>query len=209
MAFKQTLAQRVFSMSRICTAAVTNCRVSSPCTAAQSKALNHRTTPTKLAPDPGAIRHCPGDDGIFRRHLHHNSSAAAPPSPGMRFLPTGEKLLEKLREMDIARDRFRLDSLRPAEEAPPPPPPPPPPTEGSLTVKDAVKILRISQLETVKLRLRQIEKDCVSYSEFLEICGQDCSSTDQRLEFAKMLDQSGSVIVLGNIVFLKPEKVIS
>ncbi|KAL9158023.1 hypothetical protein ABFS82_08G041100 [Erythranthe guttata] len=195
MAFKQTLAQRVFSMSRISTPAVTNCRVSSPCTAAQSKALNHRTTPTKLAPDPG-------DDGIFRRHLHHNS-AAAPPPPGMRFLPTGEKLLEKLREMDIARDRFRLDSLTPAEPAAAPPP-----TVGSLTVKDAVKILRISQLETVKLRLRQIEKDCVSYSEFLEICGQDCSSTDQRLEFAKILDQSGSVIVLGNIVFLKPEKVI-
>ncbi|EYU44306.1 hypothetical protein MIMGU_mgv1a009944mg [Erythranthe guttata] len=178
MAFKQTLAQRVFSMSRISTPAVTNCRVSSPCTAAQSKALNHRTTPTKLAPDPG-------DDGIFRRHLHHNS-AAAPPPPGMRFLPTGEKLLEKLREMDIARDRFRLDSLTPAEPAAAPPP----------------------TLETVKLRLRQIEKDCVSYSEFLEICGQDCSSTDQRLEFAKILDQSGSVIVLGNIVFLKPEKVI-
>ncbi|KAK6154912.1 hypothetical protein DH2020_009160 [Rehmannia glutinosa] len=192
MAFKKTIPQRLFSISRITNAAITNCRVSSPCTAAQSRALNHPSTPTKLAPDPG-------DDGIFRRYIHRQSAAAT--SPELRFIPTGGKLLEKLREMDIARQRIRLDCLRPAaveEES----------TEGNITVKDAVKILRLSQLEMVKSRLRQIEKDCVSYSEFLEICGKDCSSVDQGLEFAKMLDQSGSVIVLGNIVFLRPEQVV-
>lgn len=189
MAFKQTIAQRLFGISRISNAAVTNCRISSPCTAAQSKALNHRTSPTKLSADPG-------DDGIFRRHLHR----AATTPPELRFLPTGAKLLEKLREMDIARDRIKLDGLiRPTPAAP---------EEGNrITVKDAVKILRVSQLETVKSRLRQIEKDSVSYSEFVEICGRDCSSADQGMEFAKMLDQSGSVIVLGNIVFLKPQQV--
>ncbi|KAK4393397.1 Calcium uniporter protein 2, mitochondrial [Sesamum angolense] len=192
MAFKKTLAQRLFGISRISNRALTNCRVSSPCTAVQSKALNHQTTtPNRLAPDPG-------DDGIFRRHLHRFSAAT---SPGLRFLPTGENLLEKLREMDIARDRIRLDGLRPAapeEEAPA--------AEVTLSLKDAVKILRLSQLETVKSRLRQIEKDCISHPEFLEICAKECSSVDQAEELAKMLDVSGSVIVLGNIVFLRPEQ---
>ncbi|KAL0350573.1 UNVERIFIED_CONTAM: Calcium uniporter protein 2, mitochondrial [Sesamum radiatum] len=194
MAFKKTLAQRLFGISRISNRALTNCRVSSPCTAVQSKALNHQTTtPNRLAPDPG-------DDGIFRRHLHRFSAAT---SPGLRFLPTGENLLEKLREMDIARDRIRLDGLRPAapeEEAPA--------AEVTLSLKDAVKILRLSQLETVKSRLRQIEKDCISHPDFLEICAKECSSVDQAEELAKMLDVSGSVIVLGNIVFLRPEQVV-
>ncbi|GFQ05501.1 calcium uniporter protein 2 mitochondrial [Phtheirospermum japonicum] len=59
----------------------------------------------------------------------------------------------------------------------------------------------------MKLKLRQNEGDCVSYSEFMEICEKECSSKDQSLEFAKILDESGCVIVLGNIVFLRPEKV--
>lgn len=108
--------------------------------------------------------------------------------------------MEKLRGLDIARDRIRLDRLRPppaSEESP----------EEKLTVADAKKILRLSQLERVKSRLRQIEKDFVSYSEFLEICAKECSRTDQGLEFSKILDESGSVIVLGNIVFLRPEQV--
>ncbi|KAK4416284.1 Calcium uniporter protein 2, mitochondrial [Sesamum alatum] len=186
MAFKKTLAQRLFGISRISNRALIHCRVSSPCTAVQSKALNHKTN--RLAPDPG-------DDAIFRRHLHRHSAAA---SVEPRFLPTGEKLLETLREMDIARDRIRLDGLRPAAPAP----------EMTLSLKDAVKILRLSQLETVKSRLREIEKDCVSHPEFLEICATECSSVDQAEELAKVLDQSGSVIVLGNIVFLRPEQVV-
>ncbi|PIN26345.1 hypothetical protein CDL12_00903 [Handroanthus impetiginosus] len=185
MAFKGTLFQRLFSISRITNTALTNCRVSSPCAAAQSKLLNHQTTPNKLAPDPG-------DDGIFRRHLHRQSAAK---SPKLRFLPTGEKLLEKLREMDIGRDRIRLDFLRPSQAAEEEKEMSP---VGKITVRDAVKILRLSQLETVKSRLQKIENDYISHSHFLEIW----------LEIAKILDQSGIVIVLGNIVFLRPEQVV-
>lgn len=109
--------------------------------------------------------------------------------------------------MDIARDRIKLDGLRPEEAAAAAAAVNGESLEGNLTVKDAVKILKLSQLEFVKSRLRQIEKDRVSYSEFLDICSKECSSVDQAIEFAKMLDQSGSVIVLGNIVFLRPEQV--
>ncbi|KAL9158836.1 hypothetical protein ABFS82_08G094100 [Erythranthe guttata] len=94
----------------------------------------------------------------------------------MWFLPTGEKLLEKLREMEIAKDRFRLDSLTPAAAAAP--------SEGSLTVKDAVKILKISQVQMVKLRLRQIP-------------GNLRSRLLEHISTARIRqDQSGTVIVL-------------
>ncbi|KAL0293027.1 UNVERIFIED_CONTAM: Calcium uniporter protein 2, mitochondrial [Sesamum radiatum] len=133
MAFKKALAHRLFSMSRIGNPAVTNCRTSLPRAAVGSTASTHQTTPNRLAPDPG-------DDGIFRRYLHRDSSAAG--SLGLRFLPTGEKLLEKLRGMDIARDRIRLDGLRPPAQASEEEG-----SKGKLTVADAKKILRLSQLD--------------------------------------------------------------
>lgn len=184
------MPQRLLSMSRMTNPAITNCRTSLPRTAVKSAALSHQTSPNNLAPDPG-------DDGIFRRYLHRQS--AATPSAA-RFLPTGEKLLEKLREMDISRDRIRLDGLRRPEAAEEP-------REESLTVTDARKILRLSQLEMVKSKLRQMEKDFVTYPEFLEICAKECLSPELGREFAKVLDESGSVIVLGNVVFLRPEQV--
>ncbi|KAL1558924.1 calcium uniporter protein 2, mitochondrial-like [Salvia divinorum] len=187
MAFNRMIPQRLLSMSRMTNPALTNCRTSLPRTAIKSAALSHQTSPTNIAPDPG-------DDGIFRRYLHRQS--AATPS-AVRFLPSSEKLLEKLREMDIARDRIRLDGLRRPESR-----------EESMTVMDARKILRLSQLEMVKSKLRQMEKDCVSYPEFLEICAKQCLSPELGHEFAKILDESGSVIVLGNVVFLKPEQVV-
>lgn len=106
--------------------------------------------------------------------------------------------------MDFSRGRISLDGLTP----------PPPPKEeeeespeANLTVADAKKILILSQLEAVKSNLRTVEKDSVSYSEFLQICAKECSSMDQALEFAKILDESGNVIVLGNVVYLRPQQV--
>ncbi|CAA0832744.1 Calcium uniporter protein 2- mitochondrial [Striga hermonthica] len=202
MAFTRMLAPRLLRTFRSASASTTNCRVSSPCAAAQSVVLNRPTAPSNLSPDPG-------DDGVFRRYIHNQSAAAGAASADPRFLPTGEKLLEKLRGMGIARQRIRIDSLMPppaaeVEEVEKEPPLP----EGTITVKDAVKILRVSQLEAVRSRLRRIERDCIPYSEFVEICAVDCSSVEQGIEFAKMLDQSGSVIVLGKIVFLRPEQVV-
>lgn len=116
------------------------------------------------------------------------------------MLPTGEKLIEQLRGMDIVRNRIRLDGLSPPATVTQPP-------VGKLTVEDARKLLKVTQLEMVKSKLRQIEKSCVSYKEFVEICVDVSSSEDQGIEFAKILDESGTVIVLGNVVFLRPDQV--
>ncbi|CAI9758747.1 unnamed protein product [Fraxinus pennsylvanica] len=191
MAFKKTLAQRLFSMSRITNPALTNCRISSSSTAVNAPS-NQQPKPNKLALDPG-------DDGIFRRYLHRHSVAI---SPEIRSLPIGEKLLEKLRGMDITQDGIGLDGLMPpgGEAAVAP--------NEKLTVKDVKKILRLFQLELVKERLKQIEKDYISYSDFLQICVKNCSSVDQGMEFAKMLDESGTIIVLGDFILLRPEQVM-
>lgn len=106
-------------------------------------------------------------------------------------------MLERLKEMDITRGRIRLDVLCPPVDRS---------SEGELTVAQAKKILRVSQIETLKSKLRSSHKNHVSYDEFVEICVEGCSNIDQGLDLAKALDDSGSVIVLGNVVFLKPEQ---
>ena len=51
------------------------------------------------------------------------------------------------------------------------------------------------------------ESDSVERSGVPEHRRRGCENEDQGAEFAKMLDDSGNVIVLGNVVFLRPEQV--
>ncbi|XP_034682291.1 calcium uniporter protein 2, mitochondrial [Vitis riparia] len=187
MAFKETLVKRVFNISKSSTQALRNCRISSP-----SSSVRTLIPPTK-APNPG-------HDGILRRLLQRRAIfQAAMRAPEALSLPVGEKLIEKLRGMDIARERLRLEGLRPPEmksEA----------VEG-LSAEDARKLLRLAQLERVKSMLREVRKSWIPYSEYVEICVEGCSDPGQGPRFAKMLDESGTVIVLGNIVLLRPEQV--
>ena len=120
-------------------------------------------------------------------------------APEAMSTPVGEKLTEKLRGMDIARERIRLDGLRPPEMKSEP--------VEELSVEDARKLLRLAQLERVKSRLRDVPKSWLPYSEYVDICVEGCSDPSQGLRFARMLDDSGTVIVLGDIVFLHPEQV--
>ena len=116
-------------------------------------------------------------------------------------MPVGDKLKEKLRGLNGTGERLRLDGLSP---------PVPPPMSDSLdgiSVEDARKLLKVSQMEKMKWTLRQIPKNSIPYSEFIQICVEVCSNKDQGAEISKTLDESGSVIVLGNIVFLRPEQV--
>lgn len=194
MAFKKTLAQRLFNAYKTTNFSISTCRIIPSSSSMASKSLTTPCPDNKIAPDPG-------DNGTSRRFLHRYPSPAI--SPDLRSLPSGEKLIEKLREMDTERNRIRLDGLLTPEKVKPEET-----LEGKLTVEDARKLLKFSQLEMVKLKLKKVEKNCISYSEFVQICCESCSnSTDQCLEFSKILDDSGSVIVLGNVVFLRPDQV--
>ncbi|KAL8211028.1 hypothetical protein R6Q57_005465 [Mikania cordata] len=191
MAFKQTLIHRMFN---ICThkfsnQTLRNCRVSSSSGAVQ---VFMPPNPDKVAPDPG-------DATFFLRFLPrslvHTSSSGMPEV----FRPRGERMLERLKEMDITRGRIRLDVLSPPVDRS---------SEGELTVADAKKVLRVLQIEKLKVKLNNGRENHVSYDEFIEMCMEGCSNIDQGLDLAKALDDSGSVIVLGNVVFLKPEQVL-
>ncbi|CAI9110008.1 OLC1v1009962C1 [Oldenlandia corymbosa var. corymbosa] len=192
MAFKKTLAQRLSNIYRITSPSLTSCRITS--SPAATSTVASRPKPDTIAPDPG-------DAGVFRRFLHRRPLSLS--SSEIRSLPTGQGLIEKLRGMDISRDRIRLDGL-----IPPPVETVPESSEGNFSVTDLKKLLRLSQLDLVKEKLRQIEKSYISHDEFVEICRDGCWSRDDAQMFAKTLDESGTVVVLGNVVLLRPEQVV-
>ncbi|MCL7043181.1 hypothetical protein MKW94_018996 [Papaver nudicaule] len=123
--------------------------------------------------------------------------------------------MEKLKSMDINRDRIRLDGLslplHSSFEKKKSPSWSSRTTVATtldgivISVDDAKKLLKLSQLETLKSTLRKIPRDTITYPDFLQIC-VDSTGINQASELAKTLDESGSVIVLGNIVFLRPEQ---
>ncbi|KAF8405165.1 hypothetical protein HHK36_010064 [Tetracentron sinense] len=197
MAFRKTLAKRLFSINKITSSnlALTHSPISTSISQTlipPDPAKNPFRREFLTAPDSG-------EKGFFRRFLQKRAIVQSTMSPEYRSLPIGDKLVEKLKAMNIYGDRIRLDGLSP------------PATRShsmeGISVEDARKLLRLSQLEMLKSTLRQIPKSLISYSEFVQICIKGCSNPDQGLGFAKMLDESGAVIVLGNAVFLRPEQV--
>ncbi|RDX83484.1 Calcium uniporter protein 4, mitochondrial, partial [Mucuna pruriens] len=77
-----------------------------------------------------------------------------------------------------------------------------------VSVKDARKILRASKVEKMKTMLRDIPHTSISYAQYFRICVQVCDHNQhQAAHFAKIFDHSGNVIVLGNLVFLRPQQV--
>ncbi|XP_020210241.1 calcium uniporter protein 4, mitochondrial [Cajanus cajan] len=130
---------------------------------------------------------------FFRRAVYHSAPTRL---PEVLTLPVGERLREKLKGINsTAGDRLRLGGVAPAE-----------PGIG-MSANDARKILRATQMEKVKARLRNVSESSIPFSEFLRICVEACENREQGAEFAKILDDSGNVIVLGNAVFLRPEQV--
>ncbi|CAN1324282.1 Calcium uniporter protein 2, mitochondrial [Linum perenne] len=186
MAFKKTLAERLFKISRISpNQSLANCRISSSTVRTQipqSKA--------NIAPDPG-------DNAVFRRSFHKKAAVTATAEYLPKPFQFGGNLMEKLRAFDIVRERVRLDGLFP-----------PPVQKHELTIQDARKLLRVARLEMVKSRLGDTERNWMPRSEFVRICEEVYSDPEEGNQVARTLDESGTVIVLGDAVFLKPKQVV-
>ncbi|XXG47698.1 hypothetical protein AAC387_Pa02g2298 [Persea americana] len=101
---------------------------------------------------------------LQKRRIFHS---AAPPE--CLSLPIGDQLIEQLRGMND--DRLRLDRLRHPGLAAAAPTPSPRYDLG-ISVKDVRKLLRVSQLETVKSALRGVlaSKSSVSYGSSWRSC---------------------------------------
>lgn len=198
MAFKKTLAQRLFNITNVSAQSLTKCRISSSSLAAR---VPHNTNTANIAHDPG-------DNAVFRRFLHKRVASQPAMSPELRELAAGGNMVEKFKSLGIAPDRIRLDCLRPPACDSLASDQDMSDVKNGLTVEDARKLLRVARMGMVKWKLREIQKSWIPFSEFVRVCGEGCDDPNQGLEIAQMLDESGTVIVLGNVVYLRPEQVI-
>ncbi|MFS7999027.1 putative calcium uniporter protein [Helianthus anomalus] len=191
MALRRTLAKRLINDH---SPAFTDLR--SHKTSTLTKSHFHRellTSPHKTSSTADVT------NSLFRRFFQRNQSSAMS-LPELLSFPVGEKLRERL---NISYDeRLRLDALRiPATERLPD-------AEHSvgISVDDAKKIIRFSQMQKVRSAVKQIPMNSISYSAFVTVCIDTCRNHDQGVEFAKTLDQAGDVIVFGNVVFIRPDQ---
>ncbi|WOL06054.1 calcium uniporter protein 3, mitochondrial-like [Canna indica] len=139
--------------------------------------------------------------------------------PDRLAMPFGADVLaERIRS--LSPGRICLDGILPPPpnvepagiEGPPPPNVEPAGIEGEEEDKEVKleavrKVVRASQVAAARAKLGATGKSVVAYPEFVRICCE-ASNAEQGMEIARSLDQSGVVIVLGNVVFLKPEEVV-
>lgn len=104
-------------------------------------------------------------------------------------------VVDQLKAINIVGNRIRLDGLVPPVE------------KSDVAVSDVRKLLKVAKLELVKSKLREVSENWITYDKFLQICKEFCYDDDQAKWTAKMLDDSAAVIVLGDVVFLRPDEV--
>ncbi|KAL3734107.1 hypothetical protein ACJRO7_023455 [Eucalyptus globulus] len=200
MALRRALAKRLFDSPRPTSAAAA---------AAATPSLQAIPPPPKAATASFHREYLTSPEtakkGLFRRFLQRRAinQAAGPRLPEFLSLPVGDKLRERLRSLDGlggGGERLRLGGLPPPVDGGP---------LGGVSVGDARKLLRLSRAEMIKAKLREIDASSISYEEFRRICDQACGAgrEEEGAEFAKALDESGNVIVHGNVVILRPEQV--
>ncbi|CAN6323584.1 unnamed protein product [Urochloa humidicola] len=137
----------------------------------------------------------------LRRFLQEQP-AFRPAVPPDRFMP----LADRIRDLGVgfAFPRINLDGLVPPAAPPAPAPAARELPAASLTVEEARKVLRATQMEAARARIRASGAGAVPYAEFLRLCC-DAAGPDAGPSVARALDESGSVIVLGKTVFLRPD----
>ncbi|KAI0525287.1 hypothetical protein KFK09_004680 [Dendrobium nobile] len=140
---------------------------------------------------------------LLQRRSISQSGAAVLPTSIRNPLPVGDNLIERIRS-SMMQDRIRIDSFVPPLHVR---------EEGGemskmvISVADLRKVLKASQIEAARAKLRGIPSSYVGYSEFAEICREAAVGSDEcAQEIAAALDHSGAVIVLADVVFLRPEQ---
>ncbi|XP_020582962.1 calcium uniporter protein 2, mitochondrial-like [Phalaenopsis equestris] len=141
---------------------------------------------------------------VLQQRSISQSGATVPPTSIRNTLPIGDNLIERIRT-SMMQDRTQIDSF--------PPPLPVKEEKGdrsgmAISVENLRKLLMASRIEAARAKLRGIPCSYVGYSEFAEICREAAAGSEEcAREIAGALEHSGAVIVLTDVVFLRPEQV--
>ncbi|CAN6307445.1 unnamed protein product [Urochloa humidicola] len=187
MAFHRTIARRLWAGK--------NAAASGP---AIPKLPAAAPAPPARPPPLPAVDDCPPLAFLRPKLTSVGYSTASVPLPAHCFpaLPVGDQLFRRL----------RLDGLVPPPVATTATTQTPEPA-GGVTVEQARKVARAAEMEVARARLRSNPETVVSGSEFAALCADIAGGVEGGRRMARALDESGVVIVLGDVVFLRPDMV--
>ncbi|KAK3188586.1 hypothetical protein Dsin_028147 [Dipteronia sinensis] len=80
----------------------------------------------------------------------------------------------------------------------------------NITFDEAKKLMRLVNVESLKMKLGMDGKEVIGYSELLEACKSTgmARSIDEAIAFARVLDEAGVVLLFRDKVYLHPDKVV-
>ncbi|GMG98161.1 hypothetical protein Nepgr_000001 [Nepenthes gracilis] len=80
----------------------------------------------------------------------------------------------------------------------------------SISFAEAKKLMRLVNVEALKMKLGMEEKEVIGYSELLKACEAMgvARSLDEAVAFARVLDEAGVVLLFRDKVYLHPDKVV-
>jgi len=78
-----------------------------------------------------------------------------------------------------------------------------------ITCAEAKRLMRLVNVEALKMKLGMETKEIIPYSDLLEACQSMgiARSYDEAVTFARVLDDAGVVFLFGDRVYLHPDKV--
>ncbi|XP_045820587.1 calcium uniporter protein 5, mitochondrial-like isoform X1 [Trifolium pratense] len=82
--------------------------------------------------------------------------------------------------------------------------------DETISFSEAKKLMRLVNVESLKIKLGMEGKEVISYNELLQAC-ENCGiarNKDEAGTFAKVLDEAGVVLLFRDKVYLHPDKVV-
>ncbi|KAM7272894.1 hypothetical protein ACFE04_027558 [Oxalis oulophora] len=76
-----------------------------------------------------------------------------------------------------------------------------------ITVEDTKKLVKLVCVAKLRAKLKEIPDAQISYAEFVRICVEESYDENQGMKYARLLEEQGNVIIMGNIMFLRPDQV--
>ncbi|XP_027336170.1 calcium uniporter protein 6, mitochondrial-like [Abrus precatorius] len=83
-------------------------------------------------------------------------------------------------------------------------------TEDSISFSEAKKLMRLVNVESLKLKLGMEGKEVIPYSELLQACESTgiAKNHEEAVAFARVLDEAGVILLFRDKVYLHPDKVL-